>query len=154
MLASEVITRVRTLIGDQDADALTDNEILAELNAVCLEVSNELRCYVLEDQIPVREDANIYDFPDDFIALKQMNLDDSLAGKVVLSSTYKDILSSGVATTPSNSDLAVYFGFVVPDSTTTPIHFRDTVSANQFHIIPAIQADGNIYIGGTVYYGV
>lgn len=140
MTGANVITRARTLIGDQRQRRFTDDEMLEELNTIIREVCSDLPWYKKTQAVPMRDKVSVYEFPDDMIEIVAMNQDDALYGQIVVSSTYQNLVNG--ESLPSTS-LSSYWGFTsgaqVPES--SPIYFRDTVSHNEFRIEPQPMAE-------------
>jgi hypothetical protein len=142
MKVSDVIKRARVLLGDQKENIFTDEEYLSEINSILKEISSEVGTLRIEASIPVRENATVYEFPDDFLALQSISFDNYLNGRVILNSSYRRSLASASASTSKTS--AAYWGFGashIAKGNVGHIMYRETTSFNELRIEPPITAE-------------
>lgn len=141
MLASEVITRARTLLGDQRKQRFSDEELLLEINAILREACSDVGWYRTDAGIPICENRRQYAFPSDFIKLRAIQFDDMIAGSVIVASTYKDALMASGFTNTNNA--ASYWRFMPSSRSTSSqsVFFKDTVSYNEFVLDPPVSGE-------------
>jgi len=152
--AQTVINRTKLRLGDHEDDSLFSNdEYLEELKAYIVELVEDLECYVTESAIHLKEGEHVYDLPEDQLGLVAIVHDDFYNGRIILHSSYQNILSSGNLLTSGAFNSPQNWGF----PTEAALRFsnrtssRDAVSKNQIMISPAPEADEPIVYNEEVY---
>jgi hypothetical protein len=152
MLAQSVIDRAKLRLGDHDDDGLfTFDEYLEELNSMIIEIVEDLECYVTDESVQLMEDEHVYPLPDDQIGLIAIVHDDFYDGRIVVHSSYKNLISSGIALSGGGFNSPQNWGFPTSNRFGSRVLSRDAVSQNQFMITPAPKADDPILYNDEIY---
>lgn len=153
-LVSYHVERARLLLGDQNKEIWTDEEMIQEIENILDEVAME-GYFTKEASVPISVGRTRYTFPEDFIYPIQINIDDNFSGRIVVATTYNNILNFGYLPTNFANTSSKYWNF--PSNETNNLssnfYYRDTVAWNEFMVEPAFLADEALVIGGEVFWG-
>lgn len=75
MTIQSFINRTRVILGDQEDQNFTDEEIIGELNAAILELCDQVGFYVKSESLPLIDGQLTYDLPEDCMKLERLRWD-------------------------------------------------------------------------------